>query len=646
MKILITGANGFIGGQLASYLSQNIANYTLILACRDIDASTVPKLPNTEVVKINLKNNENLEKICKGINLIIHLAGMNAKECIDNPKKASEVNVKGTENLLNAAIKNGVKRFVYLSSIHVYDNSGSDNLYEHSDRKSFHPYALSKIAAENIVMSANKTSDIEVVIVRLSNAVGLPHHPDVNCWMLLANDLCYQVVNQKKIILRESGGKEKRNFISIRQTIKAIEHLINLPVEKLGDGVFNVGVKESMSLLEMSKLIRKRYLYRTDFFSKIYFQAGKNSFLNTPNFMIDKINLTGFEQGDNSFDHEIDSLIQFCFTHKIKPYEFSKYSEEGLTEDLEKSKINILPSQSNNPQENGLISIVMTCFNGERFLKDALESVLSQTYQNWELLFWDNQSTDSSAEIFKSYDEPRFKYFYAEKHSIISVARNYCIQETRGDYICFLDVDDTWLENKLEEQLNVFKDKEIGFCCGNYILNNEYKNKSKVAFKNLIINEWALDDLLKNYYVVLVTLMVRRSALEGLSYLCNESYHIISDFDLVIRLSINYKIGFVNRPIAMLRIHPSNETTVNMQRHFSELELWFKWAESKTNIKNSVSFIHRKYWYEYVQAIYRILDNDRKQAYVLFKKLPWTIWKIKLLLALLLPISFIKALRS
>ena len=71
-------------------------------------------------------------------------------------------------------------------------------------------------------------------------------------------------------------------------------------------------------------------------------------------------------------------------------------------------------------KEQPLISIIMNCYNGEKYLRQSIASVLHQTYQNWELLFWDNQSTDSSAEIFKSYDDNRFKYFYAKKHSIIS----------------------------------------------------------------------------------------------------------------------------------------------------------------------------------------------------------------------------------
>ena len=60
-----------------------------------------------------------------------------------------------------------------------------------------------------------------------------------------------------------------------------------------------------------------------------------------------------------------------------------------------------------------LVSIIMNCYNGEKYLRQSIESVLKQTYKNWELIFWDNQSSDNSAKIFKSYQDERFCYFYS-----------------------------------------------------------------------------------------------------------------------------------------------------------------------------------------------------------------------------------------
>nr|MCH9813328.1 glycosyltransferase [Campylobacterota bacterium] len=71
-----------------------------------------------------------------------------------------------------------------------------------------------------------------------------------------------------------------------------------------------------------------------------------------------------------------------------------------------------------------LVSVVINCYNSDTYLKEAIESVFNQTYQNWEIIFWDNQSTDRSAEIIKSYNDNRIKYFYAPVHTPLGEARN------------------------------------------------------------------------------------------------------------------------------------------------------------------------------------------------------------------------------
>ena len=78
--------------------------------------------------------------------------------------------------------------------------------------------------------------------------------------------------------------------------------------------------------------------------------------------------------------------------------------------------------------EQPLVSVIMNCFNGEKYLREAIDSVQAQTYENWELIFWDNQSTDVSAGIVKSFDDPRIYYFYAPKHTHLYEARNYAIE--------------------------------------------------------------------------------------------------------------------------------------------------------------------------------------------------------------------------
>ena len=106
----------------------------------------------------------------------------------------------------------------------------------------------------------------------------------------------------------------------------------------------------------------------------------------------------------------------------------------------------------------------MNCYNGEMYLREAIDSVYAQTYQNWEIIFWDNASTDATQGIARSYNE-KLKYFRSKETTILGKARVEATKQVNGDYIAFLDADDVWLENKLEKQVALFVDVggRVGF---------------------------------------------------------------------------------------------------------------------------------------------------------------------------------------
>ena len=129
---------------------------------------------------------------------------------------------------------------------------------------------------------------------------------------------------------------------------------------------------------------------------------------------------------------------------------------------------------------NKLISIIVNCFNGEKYLRDTLDSIISQTYQDWELIFWDNKSTDLSAKIFQSYNDKRFNYFLSKSHTSLNEARTKALDKINGEFFCFLDTDDLWFPNRLESQVKVFN-SEMSFIYSNVIYFN--KEKEKVCYK-------------------------------------------------------------------------------------------------------------------------------------------------------------------
>ena len=95
----------------------------------------------------------------------------------------------------------------------------------------------------------------------------------------------------------------------------------------------------------------------------------------------------------------------------------------------------------------------MNCYNGENYLNESLDSVINQTYKNWELIFYDNCSTDKSVTILEKYKDKRIKYFKSKKKISLGLARKKALSKAKGDFIAFLDTDDIWKKDKLNKQL-------------------------------------------------------------------------------------------------------------------------------------------------------------------------------------------------
>ena len=93
---------------------------------------------------------------------------------------------------------------------------------------------------------------------------------------------------------------------------------------------------------------------------------------------------------------------------------------------------------------NDLVSIIMPSYNCGRFVRETIESVLAQTYSNWELLFVDDCSTDDTEAIVRSFDDPRIHYYKNEQNSGAAISRNKALREAKGHWIAFLDSDDLW----------------------------------------------------------------------------------------------------------------------------------------------------------------------------------------------------------
>ena len=207
-----------------------------------------------------------------------------------------------------------------------------------------------------------------------------------------------------------------------------------------------------------------------------------------------------------------------------------------------------------------LVSIIMNCHNGEKYIAEAIDSVLEQTYSNWELIIWDNCSIDSTALISKSYNDKRIKYFLSEKLTKLGEARNLAIQNTSGDFIGFLDCDDLYLQNKIELQVKEFNNEKVGIVISDSLFFN-HKGDSKQLYKN---NKpptgMVFTELLSSYFISLETVIIRTKALKGLDHWFNTQFEVIEEYDLLVRLGYSWEIAYVDQVLAKWRVHNSSWT--------------------------------------------------------------------------------------
>jgi UDP-glucose 4-epimerase len=309
MRILITGGFGYIGGRLAQFLIAKNDNEVL-LGSRQL-VSIPAWLPEAQVIQIEWEKSNELENICSGVDVVVHLAGMNMQDCAADNVAAIEFNALATARLLQAAVRKGVKRFVYQSTAHVYGSPLDGVITETTCPLSLHPYATSHRAGEDVVRAAQQLGEIEGIVIRLSNAFGRPTHKEVNCWMLLVNDLCRQAVLSQHMVLR-SSGIQRRDFIPMLDVCRAINHLLYLPTKSIDNGLINVGGEWSPTLWEIACLIQERCEVVLGFKPKLTrVKPQINETASKLDYRIDTLRLTGYEPSANRIE-EIDQLLKFC----------------------------------------------------------------------------------------------------------------------------------------------------------------------------------------------------------------------------------------------------------------------------------------------------------------------------------------------
>jgi glycosyltransferase involved in cell wall biosynthesis len=254
-----------------------------------------------------------------------------------------------------------------------------------------------------------------------------------------------------------------------------------------------------------------------------------------------------------------------------------------------------------------LVSIIMNCRNCSVYLREALDSVYQQTFKDYEIIFWDNQSTDESGKIAQGYGAP-LKYFRGEESLPLGAARNAAIEKAAGKYIAFLDCDDIWLPEKLEKQVALLEsNNELGLVYSDcYLIDSAGKAAentyffNKKPFRGMVFKE-----LFQANLVTLLTAVITREALEKVGVL-NPNYEIAEEYDLWLRIAQHYPIDFVEEPLAKYRVH---QESITFKKHIlnykEDLQIRGYWLKKNPGLKKELGGRIKalKYWSIFLAAV-------------------------------------------
>ena len=279
-----------------------------------------------------------------------------------------------------------------------------------------------------------------------------------------------------------------------------------------------------------------------------------------------------------------------------------------------------------------LISVIINCYNGEEFVSHAIDSILAQTYERFEIIFWDNQSSDRSAEILKKYRDTRIRYCLAPKHTSLYGARNAAVSVSSGCLIAFLDVDDWWHPEKLAIQVPEFDDEKIGAVYSKYWKYNQESQKQYLSKKGRLASGWIASSLLSDYQVGFLTVIVRRSALEKSKLKFDPSFDIIGDFDMMISLALEWKIKCVQSPLAYYRLHSGNLSKSSKEKQISEYHRWLRKIELTGKGKSLFGIKLVKQEVSYMEACLFLEQNNIGDAFRKLLCMKLSLYKFKLII--------------
>lgn len=247
------------------------------------------------------------------------------------------------------------------------------------------------------------------------------------------------------------------------------------------------------------------------------------------------------------------------------------------------------------------ISIILTSYNKGKFLKEAIESILMQDYENFELIIIDDASTDGSQTIINKFSKKdlRIKYYLRKQNSgTAAIPRNEGLKLSKGEYICFLDADDKWKKNKLSSQLKQIGKNLFNFTACDYINQNGKKHSNifidtvRVFFQKFFLSK-GLAGLFAYNPIILSSVIIKRKIISKYKFDESKSIVGVEDLDLWLRILNDYpkKFNFISRKLTIVRKIPNSLNRDYTQASLRNTYCVIKFFLEKKNFKKINLFL-------------------------------------------------------
>lgn len=278
-KVLITGACGYLGARISKYIAEKGYRVT---AFDEFDPTKYSQWTSLmeDVIVGDIRDEATISNLAKKqFDVVIHLISLDHHKSENDLKYVSSINVIPTWNLLDKLTKNGLKKFIYFSTIHVYGKIPYEIITEEHTPSPQNAYGLTHLLSENICNYFNVKTETSCINVRLSNSYGSPVFRENNCWWLVINDLCKTAFEQNKINLF-SDGSPLRDFIHGSDICKAVQILIEAKDSNFKENIFHIASGNTLTILELAHIVKK--VYKEKFQKDVHIYLPDNSISNDP----------------------------------------------------------------------------------------------------------------------------------------------------------------------------------------------------------------------------------------------------------------------------------------------------------------------------------------------------------------------------